>query len=332
MNETISARRTVRVYACGGCGTNIAAALEGSRKSSSPNVANIDSTYIDTADSNFTASIPLEHCYLFDGMDGSGKMRKENAAEITKRVKDILQKFEPRDLNIIIHSAGGGSGSVIGPSIASELLDKKAPVIVLMVGSADTRIDADNTLKTVKSYEAIVALRNNPLAMVFQLNSRENKREAVDSTLKSIIVSLAILWSGGNLELDSKDLQTFLNFQSVTTFKPQLTHLTLIEADGGLDAIGQVISVASLAKKGQDTYLSDVIPEVQYIGYVPDDADSRVTENVPLHFVLTDGIFADVGTQLSTALRYHEDQKSKRVERETLLTDADQPTQTGLVF
>ncbi len=330
MNEVTSKRR-IRVFACGGAGVNIAHTLEAYRTAQDASVAAIETIYVDTSRSNAHSDVAAEHVYHLEGLDGSGKIRKENHQEIAKRTRDILQKHAAGDLNIVIHSAAGGSGSVIGPSIVSELLDKKAAVIVLTVGSADTRLDADNTLKTLKSYEAIAAVRNAPVVMMYQQNSRDNKRETVDVTLRTAVVCLAILWSGNNRELDSKDLFNFLNFHVPTTYKPQLAHLTLVGPEEVLENSGAVISVATLATVGQETAITPM-PEVQYVGYIADDAPTQILSNTPLHFFVTDGITEEVGALLNSTLKNSEAQQHARVQKDGLLTDADQPTSTGLVL
>jgi hypothetical protein len=143
---------------------------------------------------------------------------------------------------------------------------------------------------------------------------------------------LAILWSGNNRELDSKDLHHFLNFHIPTTFEAQVAHLSLVQPNGELSIdAGQVISVATLAKRGQDTAL-DPAPEVQYRGFLADDAPERLLEAMPTHFFVTDGILNEVGALLKSTLKQHEIQQQSRTSKEGFLTDADKPTSTGLIL
>lgn len=335
--EENQVKRAVRVYACGGCGVNIGALLEPLRNSKDPCFADIETAYIDTSKSNTKHhDINDDEIYLIDNVDGSGKIRKENHREIAARAKDMVQRFPAGDLNIVIHSAAGGSGSVIGPSIASELLDKKLPTIIMMVGSADTVIDVNNTLKTMKSYDGVVDVRGVPVVMIYEQNSRANKRETVDAKLKAAIISLAVLWSGNNLEMDSKDLYNFLNFQEPTSFRPQLAHLSLI-GPGEQINFGQganIISIATLANKGQDITIDTDgrIPEVQYVGYLREDANERLISSAPTHFIVTDAVFEEVNGLLSATLKQVQSQQQARVQKERVITDDDQPTASGLVL
>jgi hypothetical protein len=333
MTQELNSRGKVRVYACGGCGVNIGSMLEKWRPDPSPTIAQLDIAYIDTSRSNLKhVNAPADRIYLFDGLDGSGQIRKENVKDISVKVADILETFEPQDLSIVLHSACGGSGSVIGPSIVSALLEAKKSVVVLMVGSADTRLDALNTMNTLKSYDSIAKMRGLPVVLSYQQNSRENKRDSVDDQMVGTAVSLAILWSGNNRELDSKDLHNFVNYHIPTTFEPQVAHLTLLQPDGSLsEEVGQVISVATLAKRGQDTAL-DPAPEVQYRGFLADDAPDRLQAAMPTHFFVTDGILDEVNSMLKTTLKQHEVQQQSRTTKEGFLTDADKPTHSGLVL
>jgi len=222
---------------------------------------------------------------------------------------------------------------VVGASLTKELLEAKKAVIMLVVGDASTRLDASNTMNTLKTYDSISQLRNLPVVLSFQLNSRENKREDVDRNIVGTAVSIAILWSGNNRELDSKDLYNFLNFHIPTTFEPQVAHLSLVQS--GEEVVdkngGQVISVATLAAPGQDTTL-DPAPEVQYRGYLADDAPASLQEKLPTHFFVTDGMFEEVNELLKATLKQHEVLARSREKKEGFLTDADKPTPSGLVL
>lgn len=98
----------VTVYCCGGAGINIGSFFEQYRDRSEPGFSLLSTIYIDTSHSNINKNIPDEFTYIFDGLDGSGKVRKENAEAISISVLDILHKFKPGDLSIVISSASGG--------------------------------------------------------------------------------------------------------------------------------------------------------------------------------------------------------------------------------
>lgn len=90
---------TISIYACGGCGTNVASAVKD---------LDVEINYIDTSVSNLK-SVNSPNIFLVDAMDGAGKDRSvayENFKDISG---DVLLKYKPSEqLNIVISSLGGG--------------------------------------------------------------------------------------------------------------------------------------------------------------------------------------------------------------------------------
>ena len=99
MSDVIKGR--VMLYSCGGAGLNIGQMFEKHRGASDIACAEVEVVYIDTSKSNLRDTIGAKHCYILDGLDGSGKIRAENHVEIGDRILDILQRFQPADLNIV---------------------------------------------------------------------------------------------------------------------------------------------------------------------------------------------------------------------------------------
>ena len=321
----------VLVFACGGCGSNIASLLEQHRDQDEIGFGKIDICYIDTSRSNFKSHINQSNAYLFDQLDGSGKVRSENSTEINDRIKSILQKFKPADLNIVVSSAGGGSGSVIAPLLTGELLSSDAPTVVLTVGSADTRLDAENTLKTIKSFESIAKRSGAPVVMMYMQNSATTSRAQADNTMFNVIMSLAVLFSRQTPELDTRDLFNWLRFNKVTSFPVQLASLSIVENKDVIADIGNIISVATVAKEGASTTLIEM-PEYQCVGFLPAGIGEPVLNKTPLHFVISDGIIPEVGKNLQKILTAIEQQQQARVKRQAVLSDKDVADDSGLVL
>jgi hypothetical protein len=322
---------TVRLYACGGAGINIAKTMEKFRGVSEPGMAVLDQVYIDTSHSN-AKGVDSEKSYFFDDMDGSGKVRRENHEAIASRTREILLKFPPMDLNIILSSGSGGSGSVIGPSLVSELLDRDLPVVVIMIGTTDTRLEIDNTVKTIKSYEAISRLRKTPVAMGYFQNGTITPRPQVDIAVLQLISALMTMFSRENSELDSKDLHNFLHFDKVTTFQPQLASLISVNGDfpPGLTT-GSAISVATLCKEGAISSLP-FVPDYQCSGFLPADAHERVQKLAPVYLVTIADLPGQAMKELTASLAELDQAQRARVSGLKILTDADRPTDTGLVM
>lgn len=326
-----SQKGQVRLYAAGGAGMNIGSQMEMHRNTNEKSFANLDIVYLDTSRSNLNKTIAQDSCYLIDGLDGSGKVRAENHEQISQHIRVILQKFEPTDLNIVLHSTAGGSGSVIGPLLASELLASNVPTVVVAVGSADTLIEANNSLKTLKSYAAISDMRELPLILSYSQNSADKGRETADAVAVRTVLALCALFSRENFEMDSKDIQHWLRFDKTTSFRPQLASLTLVEAGDEVPNLGNVISVATLAKRSDRTAL-DNAPEYQTVGFLADDADDSLRSRAPLHFIISDGVLAQSAKVLQGVVDKFQASGGIRQQSAGLLAKGDRPVGTGLVL
>lgn len=325
---------SVNVFACGGLGLNIGQENEDLCNAKEPGMAEMTFTYIDTSRSNIRKVMDQSKVYLFDDMDGSGKVRAENHQAIGDCALDILQKHKPLDLNIVLHSAAGGSGSVIGPTLAKVLLEKGKNVIVIMVGSANTTIEANNTIKTIKSYQAISEMINESVpAIYFENEKTPVSRQKVDEQIGHALGALAVLFSGQNSELDSRDLFNWAHFSrpGVTTFGPQLAHLSLVNGTAQIENSNRVISVATLATMSSGEAVEGM-PDYQAVGYLPNDISQDVLMNAPLHFVLSDGYFNAVAQRLGRLLADVNERTESRVNPAPILTKHDSRTDRGLVL
>lgn len=326
---------TLRLYACGGGGINIGQLFEPNRGGPEKGFADIDIVYVDTSRSNLTGKVSAEHFYLIEGMDGyaldgSGKVRAENHPAIVAHTLPILQKYPEGEINVVLHMAAGGSGSVIGPSLVSELIQRGAPVVVVTIGSDDTALDCANTLKTLKSYEGIAQARKAGVVVSYAQNSASLPRGQANKIAFQLISCLAVLYSRQNRELDSKDLFNFLRFDRVTSFKPQVAALMMIDPssdDTGAD-LGNKISVATLTSDEVPSVLSPR-PEYQCVGYVESGV---VGGELPLHFVVCDGIIAEAALGLNKTIKELEQGRQARIKKGGLLASIDVPTETGLVI
>lgn len=337
MSET--KKGIVTLFACGGAGVNIAKNnLEPVREANELGMAAIQPVYIDTSHSN-GKGLPEEYTYIFEGMDGSGKVRAENYEEISKYTREILRKFPPSDLAIVLSSASGGSGSVIGPSLVSELHSNDIPVIVIAIGSTDSAQEIKNTLNTLKSYEGVAQKREKPVVMAYFENSRDNSRKVVDQGVTEIITALMTVFSRENSELDSKDLENFLNFTKAgltTSFKtPKLVGLKQLLNTQVQDmddvTTGNVITMVSLLASGEELHV-DFKPDYQTVGYLPAGINSRLTEISPITFVTLSNTAVVAAKAMQAQLSDIEKNQKARVDAGSILDSKDRANDDGMVL
>jgi hypothetical protein len=331
MEKATNNKGKLRVYACGGGGVNIGYLLEKYRGLKEPGFAELDVVYIDTSRSNIKAEIKEENIYLIPDVDGSGKIRAENHLAIAGCARNILQQFKPGDLNVVLSTAAGGSGSVIAPLLASELLAADAPLIAIAIGSTDTTLEAENTYKTLLSYESISKIRSAPIVLYYEQNNEKLNRVGVNNSISLFITKLTMLASRENAELDTRDIRNWLRFDVPTSFGPQLASLAFIEKQDIPKELGNLISVATLATEEANIRIGPPL-EYQCNGHVPSSIDPVMHNTMPIHFIVCDGPVKQTFTELKALVKEIEQGRAARKQRAEVLTPEHKPTDTGLML
>ena len=321
-------KRNVSIYACGGLGCNLLKALPIVTEQDI-GLANVSRYYIDTSMSNLhdLSENDKPNTYLFEGIDGSGKIRKENHELISKSTLSILQEMKPEDFSILISSASGGSGSMISSAILSELLKRNKLVVSIVVGSTNSHIEIENTIKTLKTYDNISAKLNKTIAVHYLENSRSIKREEVDKTALSAVIGFLTLFSGNNAELDTADLKNWLHHDKLNH---QVYSLQFCVSEEGYHDAGNVVTVATLAKTGVDTYLNPR-PAYQCVGYINEKAISPLFSEI-LHVTLSSDLIDKTNRQLNEMFNETETHLKSIVKRNSLVSETDIVSDNGSIL
>lgn len=329
MSEQIN-NTGIRIYNTGGAGIGVGKYFEGARGKHEDGIADLFPVYIDASTAS-TFGVPEDHFYQLPGSIGSGGVRKFNAPEIVRHTGEILQKFPPMETNVIIHSSTGGSGSVMGPSIVSELLAQRKNVIIYAISSDDTLNYIENSIGTVESYASICELRETGVVLNLLQNGIDGKVEDIDRMVRRDVACLTSLFSGNNKNLDARDLYNFLHFSDVTTFAPQVASLSVHRGKVVVENDSSIITVATLNKDLDDTRL-DYPVEFQRVG-VPMSEDFQQDGLAwPLHFVITDGYLDKIMKKLRKQKADFELKASARVVRNNLSDGSKKALPNGLVF
>ena len=317
MTTPFKKNATVRLMLCGGAAVNIGRTLfqpsSAVKKDDDLGFADIHITYVDTSRSN-ARDLPADSFYLIEGteddtIDGSAKVRRTNYAAIKQAAPDILHRHKPGDLNIIIHSAAGGSGSTIGPVVVSELLDRGEDTVVIMIGSSTCEKEISNTIDTLMSYQGVSEKREKSIVAIYLENSKENPMAINDGLVRLNTLLLAAVWSGENHGLDSKDLEHFLNYDKVSKHAPSLTGLQITSGGEALDlAKGQVVSgVVTLIREGEDP-TPEVMAAYHTFGTLSLGASNAIKVKSPIHLHTVQGYFTDIVGTLRKRLAEVEEQ------------------------
>lgn len=315
----------MRIYGCGGAGINLASFFDNA--SQEKGVATLHPVYMDTSRSNLRGKVDEENCFILQNVDGSGKRRAENHQEIANNVRQALLKHKPMDFNVVVFSASGGSGSVFGPLILAELLERGEPAVAVVVGSDESAITADNTMKTLKSLDAISRRVDVPLVMYYAQNDRRGRRSDVDAELKQAIAYLGVLCSRENEELDSRDILHWLQYNKTTTVQAGLSLLTICASDEDVKKVQNPISIASILASVDEAGLT-VVPEYHCSGY----ARLELLNGGSCHFVISVDDVPSIATRIQATLRDLEEVRQSRVNNGGLVGGADEISDTGLVL
>jgi len=326
-NNTLGLNK-LRVFCCGGAGIGIGKYYELERGKKNPGYAELEPVYMDTSEAS-TFDVPAEYFYRLPEANGSGGKRSFNGAEIIKYTGEMLQRFPLAEHNIVIHSATGGSGSVMGPSIASEALAQGKSVIVFVIGGDDTLQFVKNSIGTLESYEGIVEAREKPIVLQFLQNGVDGTIEQVDSKVHMAVACLTALYSGQNKNLDFRDLHNWLHFDEVTSYEPQVGVFSIHQEKLSLSD-SNLISVVTLNKDLNGTKLDQPV-EYQRVG-VPVYGDADRDLKFPLHFAVADGFLDTVIKRLRKQEADYDQRSKDRVVKNKLSDGSKKKASNGLVF
>lgn len=248
----MSSNNTVTIYGAGGAGIDILTKL---LRTDLDGLAKVREAYVDSSRSNIheRSVIDANKWYFLDGTDGAGKVRRTNYDITDRSVGDILLKLPPSELNILIFSGSGGSGSVIGPKIAEELYRQEKAVLIFLVGSTESSNTTSNTLKTISTIRNF-AIKQNQFANIFYESNGNNVRNTeVDNLFITGIRAILDLYSGNHHGLDSADVLTWAKPTLGAEISPELGLIDITEDREEASEIIAPISIAELYGDNKST-------------------------------------------------------------------------------
>lgn len=283
----------IMLYAAGGAGINIASSLNETLKTRKPGFAECKAVFLDTSKANLSSVEDKEQIYLFQGADGAGKDRASVKTIVTEHIKDPLHKFKPGDINIVIHSVSGGSGSMIGPVLVNELLRRGVPTVVLAIGSSDSTKEIENTIESLKAYERISQAAKTPVVMRYFENTKDVSEGQVNQQVILLLLLLANFFSGELERLDTSDITNFLNFTKVSPYPAMLAGMEIFAEK--IDNMPALPIVSLLTVTDAKTSSSpDQVVSYQAVGIIPDDQVNSLGMKLPLHCAIFAGYFSKV--------------------------------------
>ena len=201
INDTKS---SIAFYGCGGFGINMIhnnlAALEG---------YGIQTVTFDTSKAN-SANIPDTVAQYFVCDEGSGKVRASNLDRVQKVLHDHPVLRDLADINVIMFSLSGGSGSIIGPLLAKAIAQKNKAVVILTVADNSCRMETMNTIKTIQTLQNLAESNGHYYPLMLFCNMG-NGRSSVNTTISNKLNIFLDIFASDNIkEIDKSDRINFL--------------------------------------------------------------------------------------------------------------------------
>lgn len=252
-NAETATRTKIKVYGVGGAGISIVTPyVKGVEVASG--FSDMDVVLFDTSHSNVLPNVPKEKFFFVDGAeDGSGKDKSVNVRAIKTAIPRMLSSsgFEPEQMNVIVGSTSGGSGSPSLHLLAEELIRQGKNVAIIAIVSYENGKNASNSYKTLIGLHRLAESTGVPIPVKIVRN--ELDRHVADEDARAFLAEFSLLVSNQHLELDTKDIEHFLNFtrNNITSAKSSLVGLECYVNPPRPDEIKHAITVAELHSNPQ---------------------------------------------------------------------------------
>lgn len=303
-------RSTIAIYGVGGAGINNV--LDINIPSDAAGFPNAIKYIADISDRNLrgVADDKFAAKYLLPGVDGSGKNRVFTHSIAVAHIDKLLLTLKPKDVNVVIFSASGGSGSVLGPLIIEELLRRDIPVIGFCIITSASKEETINSFGTIGTLQNIATkMVKKPIVVNFHENTETCNREMVNDIIHASIRALASLLSGQNEELDKRDIENWLRPDRLSVqYPPQVFDLYIHAAPGNtIMADTTAVSVASLLlSKRSIEYMGG--QSYNTVGYLPDSAlNATSIELSDLHFIISNSSMVKRVDYLKSVIKVFQD-------------------------
>lgn len=171
---------------------------------------------------------PLER---LEGASGSGGFRHTHKEKWGDFSRAMLAKYEPNKVNIVIFSTGGGTGASLGPWIVRRMLERKIPVLAIVVGDSSSFNEQSNTIETLGSLYNQTTLVNAPVIFSYLENTAETTHGEVNASAVARIDNAIMMFNLENDSIDEQDVKNFFYYTDVVNADPIMSQLTFLTDD-----------------------------------------------------------------------------------------------------
>ena len=344
-------RGKIIVHLCGGAGINLGKSVFEEIEDLGPGFASFDLRYLDTSRANISnVKYPDKFTLVEtvkatkDGLDGSGGERSKNADDIIEYIKKYLDdnkllSQKVAEYHLVVFSASGGSGSVIGPMLTKALLERNIPTSVIMVGDSTNGLNAINTSKTIATMNSIAKMTKKAINIMYTNNQAHNDgcglRKAEEKANRAIYnssVTLALFLSNHNQNIDAQDMVMFLDQTQYKTIniKPGIYGMIGFSKRCEVPNGSIPISGRSLTKDDIDPDTGLTLLNHKAGIVLEENADELFNDQYPVHLISFANFFTTEDKLLKKVV---DDYKNimNQIQIEDI-EDEEDPDENGLVF
>lgn len=282
--------RTVRFWACGGTGIDLLRDYREAQGLTDPDLYSEEHySYIDTSDSNMHGldKSSANEVYRVKGTDGGGKDREFVKTKFIPVLAEVMMTFPAGDMNVLVGSPSGGTGSACIPQIAKELLKAGESVAVVLVADHTSSTSSANCIMCLTELEQLTQLTGKSIAIHWSTNDRKKSHLDNGTEAKFVMAALSLLGSGKNHKLDSSDIRNFLDYTTITHHKAGLGNLRVTNDISKWAGIGQIATFAALLGDELAT-VPEIEADYDAVGFLP--AGAKNPYDTDLFFSVTLGM------------------------------------------
>lgn len=164
------------------------------------------------------------------GAEGSGGNKQAHTDKYPDFAKQMLAKYAPNKINIVVFSTGGGTGAALGPWIVRNLLQRKVPVLAIVIGDRSSFNEHSNTIGTLGSLYNQTKLGHSVLFTYLE-NKPTITQGEINAQAAARIDNAIMMFSLENERIDYADVFNFFYYTDIVDADPVLTQLTFLTDD-----------------------------------------------------------------------------------------------------
>lgn len=200
----------INLFALGGASLKMLSYMDNVEDSTMPV---LNTTYIDTSlsESQLIAdNMTVKILDVGKNLAGSGAVKATHYPAIAKQVPIIVNATQETDINYVVMSVSGATGSTCAFTVIDSLLQQKKSVVVFATSTPTSLVRAKNTSKTLASLDNL-AKKYNVVIPVYLFGEQGASYAASDKAASGAIVLTTAMLSTTIVGIDDMDRKNFLN-------------------------------------------------------------------------------------------------------------------------